>query len=63
MPERHCWADYLETLEYLSEEWLRVTVEQAGATCLLPAGHEGEHVWTPDREIVVEFAAEREVVN
>lgn len=26
------------------------------ATCLLEAGHRGEHEWTPDDEIVITFA-------
>lgn len=65
MAHRHCWADYRASLEPESEEWYRAWAEGIDATCLLPADHPGEHVWTPDRELEIEFGnveAER-VVN
>ena len=41
-PVPHCWAG----------------AGGGGATCLLPAGHEGPHEFIPDSEITVEFVWE-----
>lgn len=49
----HCWADRAECAEYLSEEWALASVDSA--TCLLPAGHDGPHEWTPDEHITITF--------
>lgn len=51
----HCWADYMETLPFGSQEWIDCIVEDKNASCLLEHGHEGPHEWTPDKEIVVKF--------
>ena len=55
----HCWADKLEwitdTYGDLSPEYCEHQVNGANATCLLPDGHDGSHVWTPDDDIVVTF--------
>lgn len=50
----HCWAGYLESLEFGSEEWVEA-FDKGDATCLLPDGHEGPHEWTPDSDIMVRF--------
>ncbi len=53
----HCWKDKAEDAEERygvgSSEWAEAHVE--GGTCMLPAGHEGPHVFTPDGEIGVTF--------
>lgn len=46
----HCWADIRDGLE------LWESIDMAGATCLLPDGHDGAHEFTPDSEITVSFA-------
>ncbi len=62
----HCWKDkgeYVEeTYGYLSEEYVENFAEEClddgghgGSTCMLPDGHEGPHVWTPDGDIRVSF--------
>ncbi len=53
----HCWADKVSQFEPSTPEWLEA-LENNG-TCLLPAGHEGPHEWTPDQEVVVQFEEER----
>lgn len=63
-----CWttrSQYIEdTYGYLSPEYIEneadeLTACQRGecfsATCMLPAGHEGPHVFTPDDQIAVRF--------
>jgi hypothetical protein len=53
----HCWADKstwaFEKFGPSSDEWADTVLNNG--TCLLPAGHEGEHEWTPDGEIMVTF--------
>ncbi len=47
----HCWADGPE--EYrLNADGIWTCY---GSTCLLADGHEGEHEFTPDENIVAEF--------
>lgn len=58
-----------EYLDYEADRWIHH--EGAGHTCLLPDGHEGEHEWTADGEIVIRVApkltdaqkAQNEVLN
>ncbi len=42
-----CWAD-----SWNDELW----GEEPRSSCLLEGGHRGPHEWTPDSEIVLEFA-------
>jgi hypothetical protein len=42
-PELHCWAHHEDE-------------QQETFTCLLWDGHAGEHEWTPDAAIEIEFA-------
>ncbi|MBM4321578.1 MAG: hypothetical protein FJ125_16955 [Deltaproteobacteria bacterium] len=53
----HCWQDRLDWVwqqgaKLGSPEYLDAL--EHPATCMLPAGHEGPHEWTPDEEIVIE---------
>ncbi len=43
----HCWADGPRL-----NEW---TDQEVGTTCMLEAGHAGEHQWTRDDQIRVTF--------
>jgi hypothetical protein len=54
----HCWEDGPQEL---SADGTRMVT----STCLLEAGHEDEHEWTPDDEITVTFLPEanEEVLN
>ena len=56
----HCWKDEGEDLEerfgFHSPEHLRI-YEGPGGTCLLSAGHEGPHEFTPDTDVGVSFSA------
>jgi uncharacterized cysteine cluster protein YcgN (CxxCxxCC family) len=54
-PEIHCWQDYQSTLEMDSQEYYDALASGCGKTCMLPRGHEGEHEWTNDDEIVITF--------
>lgn len=53
----HCWKDKAEFIEdeggYNSEEWAEAFIHNG--TCMLEAGHEGDHVFTPDNEITITF--------
>jgi hypothetical protein len=51
----HCWAGREEVDEKWRAEVYLVTEEEPGQTCLLPAGHDGPHEWTPDSRITVSF--------
>lgn len=42
-----CWADSWNDELYGPEP---------RSSCLLDDGHEGDHEWTPDSEIILEFA-------
>lgn len=46
----HCWEQL--------EEWNEAELRWETGTCLLLAGHEGEHEFTPDSQIVIHFADE-----
>jgi len=49
---RHCWAEGPR-----AERWEPGQVPvRLSSTCLLPAGHAGEHEFTPDDQIEVEFS-------
>ena len=55
--ERHCW---LGKEEWAEKEFGRFSPEHLaaldeGGTCMLPAGHDGPHAWTPDDEIGITF--------
>lgn len=57
----HCWKSYQahieETFGWCSDEHLETYSDEfRDGTCMLPEGHEGEHVFTPDDEIEVEFS-------
>ena len=59
MTPQHCWTDYRETLPLGSPEWAAWYSEEAPtATCMLPAGHNGAHEWTPDADIAIQFEAQ-----
>ncbi len=49
----HCWEDGPRRL-VLDETGYPVS--EVGSTCMLEAGHDGDHDWTPDDEIGVSFA-------
>jgi hypothetical protein len=53
----HCWKDKAEFIEdeggYNSEEWAEAFLHSG--TCMLEAGHEGDHIFTPDDEITITF--------
>ncbi len=54
----HCWKDSLEAVEdrhgYASPEWFAAEAAQRGS-CMLLAGHEGPHEFTPDTDIFIDF--------
>jgi len=62
----HCWKGKREWIEETqgvgSPEWCAIVGDYYSdepyhdATCLLPAGHDGPHDFTPDEEIMVSFA-------
>jgi hypothetical protein len=61
----HCWTSKREWCEqtygHASTEYLDTyDIPGGDATCLLPAGHDGPHEWTPDGGIVVEFKGPEE---
>jgi hypothetical protein len=58
----HCWADEAGQYEVGSNEWAEAYAH-GGGTCMLPAGHDGPHVFTPDDEIVIVFADEDDLVQ
>jgi hypothetical protein len=66
MIKQHCWtgkSEWIkETYGMESEEYCayQATREEYGHTCMLPAGHDGPHEFTPDIQIVVEFQESRE---
>ena len=55
----HCWKDYMEwiteTYGWGSPEWTEDMVENLSAFCMLEDGHTGEHEWTSDGEIMIQF--------
>jgi|KBSSwiStaDraftv2_1062776.scaffolds.fasta_scaffold00399_23 hypothetical protein len=44
MSDLHCWADN-DAVDY----------GEMSETCMLEAGHDGPHEWTPDDQIRVSF--------
>ena len=62
MSERvlHCWKSNVEDITdqhgFGSEQWAEAMNEMTG-TCMLKAGHEGDHEFTPDSDITFTFAA------
>jgi hypothetical protein len=58
MGELHCWKDQREHVEETegqgSEAWTATWVDGDG-TCMLAAGHDGPHEFTPDDQIGVSF--------
>ncbi len=54
-PEVHCWEDYEYTLDMHSQEYYDLMASGTGQTCMLPKGHEGEHEWTDDDQIIITF--------
>ena len=62
----HCWKDQREHVEetygWGSDEWVATWLDDAvGGTCILEAGHDGPHEFTPDDQIGVTFVGERHV--
>lgn len=53
-----CYADRLDTLLALygehDDRYLVPSATGESGMCLLPTGHDGPHVWTPDSEILLE---------
>ena len=54
-PCKRCWADRATEAEAVGRKlspmgWVDT---RPRATCLLPAGHAGSHVWTPEDDIEV----------
>lgn len=57
----HCWEDRAEWIrqtfgEHSNEYAAIYDGDFVECTCMLPDGHEGPHVWTPDDRIGVTFA-------
>jgi hypothetical protein len=56
----HCWKDRSEHAEHVhgwGSDPYWAAVFNSG-TCMLEAGHEGDHEFTPDHEIGVTFSGE-----
>jgi hypothetical protein len=55
----HCWKDYHEWLEEESGiPWYNQEHPEDhwnGRTCMRKAGHKGDHIWTPDDDIMIQF--------
>ena len=54
----HCWKDYREYLVETGREYSPEHVDtyyNGNKTCMLEAGHEGEHDFVADSSIVVTF--------
>lgn len=49
----HCWAS--RPAEAIGACWFGVRFAPS-ATCMLAAGHDGDHEWTDDDKITVAFA-------
>ena len=59
----HCWEDRHENAAKLHGRgtdayWAEWT--KPAATCMRPAGHTGDHAWTDDTDIGVEFPSKGE---
>jgi hypothetical protein len=57
----HCWTGRRDWIEERygsnSDEWAATWNDDGDSTCMLEAGHSGDHDWTPDRRIGVSFVA------
>ena len=53
----HCWHGENDDNEIGSDEWTEIFIRGEGA-CLLPDGHDGPHIYTPDDEFLIVFAPE-----
>lgn len=53
----HCWHGENDDNEIGSDEWTEIFI-RGERTCMLERDHDGPHVYTPDDEIVIVFAAE-----
>ena len=53
----HCWHGENDDNEISSDGWIEIFVRGEG-TCLLPDGHDGPHIYTPDDEFTIVFATE-----
>lgn len=55
----HCWKDeeeyFDETYGFGSDEWA-AAFNRGGGTCMLDAGHDGAHEFTPDDQFTITFA-------
>jgi len=58
----HCWIGNQEYAEekygFLSDEWYDAVVTPS--TCMLPDGHKGSHVFTPDSKICIRFKSDND---
>lgn len=60
----HCWKDELEHIEetygYLSEKYIEHCgdhwFDDYDGTCMLEAGHDGDHEFTDTSELLIRFA-------
>jgi hypothetical protein len=56
-----CWKDRAEHVEEQHGLWspahIRALYYQSSVTCMLAAEHEGDHEWTQDDQIGVQFSA------
>lgn len=53
----HCWKGAGDDDEVGSDAWVEARVAYPnGATCMLPAGHDGPHEYTPDDQIIITLA-------
>lgn len=63
----HCWKDQREHVEeqygWGSEQWIATWVNDVGGTCMLAAGHDGDHDFTPDDQIGISFKPAGGVVS
>jgi len=53
----HCWQGKADQYEIGSDEWVKAYPNDG--TCMLEAGHKGDHEFTPDDEILICFDEEK----
>ena len=57
----HCWADEADYAAnehgWCSDEHIDV-LRRGNGTCMLEAGHDGPHEWTPDADIEITVSEE-----
>jgi len=59
---KHCWkdeAEHLKETQGKTDEWVESVLH--GGTCLLEAGHDGEHVFVEDDDIKIQFKKAEEI--